>query len=101
MIAFAFLLAGCGIRHEQAGLTADQARSMAVQLANDKAAELYGCRPFHDNLSAHFAAGCWRWTTRQGAGYTDFQATVELAADGSTNHVEVQWLDSRNRFTGF
>ncbi len=95
VILFALLAAGCEARQEKAALNADQARIMAVQLANDKAADLYGCQPFHDSPSARFEAGRWVWTARQGAGTCDFQATVELAANGSTNEVDVQLLDSQ------
>jgi hypothetical protein len=101
LVAFALLAAGCSARHEKAALNADQARIMAVQLANDKAAELYRCRPFQDTATVRFDAGHWVWTERRAAGHSDFQATVELAANGSTNRVDIQLLDSQTLAHGF
>lgn len=74
----------------QTSLTATQAQTLATQLANDKADSLFHRRPFHDSRPAEFAEGRWIWTASQGWGLSDFNAKVELAADGSTNSVDVQ-----------
>ena len=96
IIISAFFLVGCANSRPGASLTADQARSLAIQLANDQAFTLYHCRPFRDGRPAHFEAGHWVWTDQQGFGHADVQATVELAPDGSTNNVDVHFLDSKN-----
>ena len=94
----AFLLVGCASSHQHASLTAQQAKSLAIRLANDKAFALYHCQPFQDGQPAHFVAGHWIWTDQQGFGHGDVQAKVELAADGSTHDVDVQLFDSTNLF---
>jgi hypothetical protein len=33
----------------------------------------------------------------EGVGHNDLEATVELAVDGSTNHVDLKVFDSENR----
>src|SRR5450755_3138992 len=92
IILFALLLVGCTSTHQTASLTADQAKAVAIRLANEKAAVTYHGQPFHDGQPASFVAG--RWTWRQiGAG--DIEATVELAADGSTNSVTLNQLSDR------
>jgi hypothetical protein len=96
IIISAFLLVGCASSRPSASLTAEQAKSLAMRLANDKAFTLYHCQPFRDGQPAHFVAGHWIWTDQQGFGHGDVQATVELAADGSTHSVDVQLLDSKN-----
>jgi hypothetical protein len=96
IIIFAVLLAGCESAHQSASLTAEQAKTAAIRLGNDKAFSLYRCQPFRDGgQSAQFVAGHWLWVDWQGFGPNDFQAMVELAADGSTNKVDVQLLDSK------
>ena len=92
------LLVGCTSTRPSAALTAEQAKTAAMRLANDQAFTLYHCRPFHDGQPARFVAGQWLWVERQGFGHGDIQATVELAADGSTRKIEVQVLDSQNLF---
>jgi hypothetical protein len=72
-----------------------------MRLANDKASTLYQHQPFVAGQSAQFVAGHWLWVARQGFGRGDIQATVELAADGSTNNVDLQLFDSQNTFRGF
>jgi len=94
LIAAAILLAGCA-RRNGAALTAEQAQSVAVQLANSKAATLYHCRPFNNSQTARFTQGRWVWSDRQGYGMGDIEASVQLAADGSTNSVDVRVLDNR------
>lgn len=77
-------------------LTPEQATTLALQLANDKAAALYQSQPFHDGQPAQLVDGRWVWTDVRGFGRADIQATVELATDGSTNRVDLQLLDSQN-----
>ena len=98
IILFALLLVGCTSTHQTASLTADQAKAVAIRLANDKASTVYHCQPFRDGQPARLVAGHWVWTDLQGYGRGDIQATVELAADGSTHKVEVQLLDSQIYF---
>jgi hypothetical protein len=81
---------------KSASLTAEQAKTVAMRLANDKAFRLYHCQPFRDGQPARFVAGQWVWVDQRGFGQGDIQATVELAADGSTNSVDLKLLDSRN-----
>jgi hypothetical protein len=95
IILGAFLLAGCASYHPGARLPAEQARMIAMQLANVKAYALYHCQPFVDDQPAHFTSGHWTWGQLKGYGHGDLLATVELAADGSTNSVDVQLLASR------
>lgn len=102
MKSFFFLLAlacvvlvGCAIPKEAtttatAALTDAQATRLATRLANDRAAVLFNCQPFHDGQPANLANGHWHWK-QLCAG--DYEATVELAANGSTNTVRVDWLD--------
>ncbi|HEX4349523.1 MAG TPA: hypothetical protein VH251_04020 [Verrucomicrobiae bacterium] len=94
---FTFLLAGCGSMQPKASLTAEQARTAAMQLANAKANALYHCQPFQDGQPVHFMQGRWMWTENRGLGQGDIEAVVELAADGSTNSVKVEFLDNRNQ----
>jgi len=93
---FAFLIAGCGSMQPKASLTAEQALTAATQLANAKADTLYHCQPFHDGQPVKFTQGCWIWTDNRGLGQGDIEARVELAADGSTNSVKVQFLYNDN-----
>ena len=74
-------------------ITAEQAGKLSLQLANDKADVLYHRRSFQEGKEAHFEAGRWIWTEGHGVGTLDYQATVELAANASTNSVEIKVLD--------
>ena len=94
-ILFALLLVGCASTPPKTSLTVEQATAIAQRMANEKAFELYQCRPFLGNQPAQFVAGEWIWTKHQGFGLGDIYATVELAADGSSRKVDVQLLDSR------
>ena len=78
-------------------MTAEQAKTVAIRLANDKASTFYHCQPFRDGQSAQFVAGRWLWVEQQGFGHGDIQARVELAADGSTNNVDLQLLDTQTQ----
>jgi hypothetical protein len=89
IILVTFLLVGCTSTHQTASLTADQAKAVAIRLANEKAASTYHSQPFHDGQPPSFVAGHWVW--RQLA-TGDIEATVELAADGSTNSVTFNQL---------
>jgi len=101
ILVLAFILAGCESSRQSASLTADQAKTLAMRLANGKASTLYHSQPFVTSQPAQFVSGHWLWIARQGFGRGDIQATVELAADGSTNSVDLQLFDSQNILRGF
>jgi hypothetical protein len=94
MFIFALLLAGCKSSQPQASLTSDQATALAMRLANDKSDALFHQRPFKDGRPAQLAAGKWVWTDGCGVALLDYHASVALAADGSTNSVDIQVLDN-------
>jgi len=96
-IIFSFLFVGCSTSRQGASLTAVQANTLAMRLANDEASTLYHCEPFQDGQPARFEAGHWTWTAMEGVGHNDLEATVELAVDGSSNHVDLKVFDSQNR----
>lgn len=97
VIALGFLLVGCSTTTPHTGsLTGDKAAAIARKLANEKAHALYDCKPFGDARPARFVHGYWIWNERRARGAVDIEATVELAADGSTRSVDVILLDSRN-----
>src|ERR1039457_1605375 len=96
VIVLAFILVGCESSRQSASLTTEQATTIAMRLANDKASTLYQHQPFVAGQPAQFVAGHWLWVARQGFGNGDIQATVELAAEGTTNHVDIQLSDSQN-----
>jgi hypothetical protein len=98
IIIFTLLLVGCASTQKSASLNAEQAGIVAMRLANDKASTLYHCQPFRDGQSARLVAGRWIWIEQQGLGHGDIQATVEIAANGSTPDVKLQLLDSQNLF---
>jgi hypothetical protein len=89
----ALLVAGCESSRINTRITAEQAGTLSVQLANDKAETVYHRRPFEDKQPAQFEDGRWIWRSSQGMGTLDFQATVELPANGSTNRVDVRLTD--------
>ena len=93
---FAFLIAGCGSMQPKASLTAEQARTVVTQLANARADALYHCQPFQDGQPVQFMQGRWIWSDSHGFGHGDIEAKVELAADGSTNSVKVQFLPDQS-----
>jgi hypothetical protein len=98
ILVLVVILVGCESSRRSASLTAGQATTVAMRLANDKASTLNPHQPFVAGQSAQFVAGHWLWVAQQGFGRGDIQATVELAADGSTNSVDLQLLDSQNVF---
>ena len=100
VIILALLLAGCTSSPPKVALTADQATALAIELANARADSLYHVRPFQDGPLARFLDERWTWTDRRGAGHQDVQVNVELAADGSTNCVDLKVFDSMNRSLG-
>jgi hypothetical protein len=95
ILVLAFILIGCESSQRSASLTAEQASTVAIRLANDKAFTLYKHRPFAAGQPVQIVAGHWLWVARQGFGHGDIQAIVELAVDGSTNKVDLQVFDSR------
>ena len=95
VVVLVFLFIGCKSSRQSASLTNEQATTTAMRLANDKASTLYQHQPFLAGQPAQFVAGHWLWVERQGFGHGDIQATVELAADGSTNSVDLQLFDNR------
>ena len=99
ILVLAFILVGCESSRQSASLTADQAKTLAMRLANDKAATLYHSQPFVAGQPAQFVTGHWLWVVRQGFGRGDIEATVELATDGSTNSVSLQLFDSQNQMS--
>lgn len=101
ILVLAFILVSCTRSQQSTSLTAEQATTTAVRLANDKASTLYKQEPFVVGQPAQFVAGRWLWVARQGFGRSDIQATVELAADGSTNSVDVQLFNSQSISRGF
>ena len=97
IVVFALLLVGCNRSTPPSVLlTAQQAQIIAVQLANGKASTVYHCQPFGDGEVPHFEQGRWVWVDHHGYGQGDLEATVELAADGSTNSVDLKLLDNRH-----
>jgi hypothetical protein len=89
------MLGACSTTAPRASkLTADQAGSLAQQLANEKAQTLYNCQPFRKGPPAQFVQGHWSWHHIQAQGHGDIEGTVEFAADGAEPKVRVVWLDS-------
>jgi hypothetical protein len=84
------ILADCATPKQQTSLTDVQATQLATRLANDQATFLYHCQPFQVGQPANFTNGYWHWKQLRPG---DYEATVELAANGSTNRVRVYWLD--------
>ena len=73
-------------------MSSTQAKTLAQQLANDEAFTRYGCRPFHDGQTPRFEQGRWVWSDRHGYGKGDLEASVMIAADGSTHEVNFDVL---------
>jgi hypothetical protein len=101
IIILAFIFVGCESSRQSASLTPEQATTIAMRLANDKASTLYQCQPFVAGRSAQFVASHWLWVAQQGFGHGDIEARVELAMDGSTSKVDLQLFDSQNIVRGF
>jgi hypothetical protein len=77
-------------------MTAEQARALARQLANDEARTLYGFQPFWNGAQPRFVYGRWIWQDRRACGHADMEATVTFAGNGSSPAVEVLLLDNRS-----
>lgn len=94
LIPLALALLGCSSpKPLLATLTADQAGTLAQQLANEKAQTLFNCQPFREGPPSRFVQGRWVWRDRRGHGFTDIEGTVEFEADEP--NVNVILLDSR------
>ncbi len=91
------IVVGCESSQKHPPLTEGDAETLAIRLANSKAETLFHYQPFQKSQPAQFVGGCWIWSGRAGAGLLDFQARVELAADGSTNRVDLELLDNALR----
>lgn len=91
VIVLGVLLVGCASSQPRAVLSTDQATRLAIQLANAKAEAIYHRQPFHDGHPAKFESGRWVWRE---LALGDFEATVELAADSSTNRVSLNLLSN-------
>lgn len=91
-----FVMAGCASSQRSASLTKEQATTKGVQLANDKANAIFHCQPFIDGKPAQFVAGHWVWTDKAAYGQMDLEVTVTLAANSSTNQVNLRMLDNMN-----
>ncbi len=86
----ALLVIGCESSRQSASLTSEQARFLAMRLANDKASAICHRQPFHAGQPATFESDHWIWSELAPG---DIEATVKLAANGSTNSVDIQFLD--------
>ena len=84
-----------GARQASATLTADEVRTLARAMANEKARELYDCEPFQNGPLAERVEEGWVWFDRRARGPADIEATVHFAADGSAHSVDVILLDTR------
>jgi hypothetical protein len=89
---FAFTFIGSESSRPNASLTPEQAQTLAIRLANDKASAICHRQPFHEGERAAFESDHWVW--RQLA-QGDIEATVRLAADGSTNGVDINVLSNK------
>ena len=85
------MLIGCESSRQSASLTAEQAKTLAMRLANDKASAIYHRQLFHDGQPATFESDHWVWRELAPG---DIEATVKLAADGSTNSVAINLLSN-------
>jgi hypothetical protein len=95
VIVVAVLLVGCERSQPRASLSAGQATRLAIELANARAEATYHRQPFQDGRPARFESGRWFWSALAPG---DLEATVELAADGSTNHVTLDLLSNVNLY---
>jgi len=91
VIVSGVILVGCASSQPRASLSAEQATTLAIQLANAKAEATYHRRPFHDGQTATFESGHWAWRELATG---DLEATVEIAADSSTNSVGLNLLSN-------
>jgi hypothetical protein len=97
LILLTLALVGCSaVRHQSATLTNEKASELARGLADAKAQALYDCQPFTDG-AARFDNRLRVCHDQSGRGLFDYEATVELAADGTARRVDVDLLSSRPR----
>jgi hypothetical protein len=89
------LLIGCESSQRSILLTSEQAQTIAFRLANQKAGVIYHCQPFQDGQPAYFVQRHWVWSNICDCGAGAIQARIELAADGSTNDVQILFLASQ------
>jgi hypothetical protein len=75
-------------------LTAEQAGTLARQLANAKAQALFNSQPFRGGPPAQLVRGHWIWHDLRGQGSGDIEASVEFAVDGTNPDVSVTRLDN-------
>ena len=92
-IASGILLVGCATQHRTT-LTAVQAKTLALQLANNEAFARYGCRPFQDGQLPRFEQGRWVWSDLRGYGKGDLEALVTISAEGAAHEVKLTVLHS-------
>ena len=92
ILFLALFLVGCTSSRQHALLTSEQATRLAIQLANEKATLTYHRSPFYGSQPASFVDGHWFWRQLSPG---DIEATVELAADGSTNRVLLNLLSMK------
>src|ERR1035441_7157272 len=101
LIPLALALLGCSSTPQRTSgtstLTAEQAGSLAQQLANEKAKTLFNCQPFRNGPPAQLVQGHWVWHDLRGQGSGDLEATVKFALDGANPDVSVTRLDSQGR----
>ena len=101
LIALAVALAGCsGGKPHHTALNPQRASELALRLANEKAQAAYKIQPFLAGPSAQLVQGRWVWNERRGLGFTDIEAIVTFAPDGSKPIVSVVLLDSRTGSAG-
>jgi len=91
-----FCGAGCATKTKQIPpLTSNQAKIIAVQLANDEARKSYNCQPFKNDQPIVFRDNKWLWSSIVACGHCDVEAEIEIAASGTTNHILLQLLDNQ------
>jgi hypothetical protein len=89
VIVFGIFLVGCASSQPKTSLSAGQATRLAIQAANTKAEGVFQCQPFHDGQTARLESGHWVWRELVPG---DYEAEVEIAADGSIINVDVNLL---------
>ena len=73
-------------------LTAPEALTLAVELANKECEATYSTAPFEpSSYSITFEDGRWHWGALDQAGEGGFSATVSFGARGEDRKVEVFW----------
>jgi hypothetical protein len=92
ILFLALILFGCKGHQQRVPISGERAKLLAIRLANDKATSIYHRSPFHDGQPANFLDGHWYWRQLTDG---DLEATVELAADGSTNKVTLTLLTTK------